>query len=238
MAVYNYIGKPIIVSERTLQLTPVTFNRSGYFEPTSIEYFYSLVEKSSVQPINIIDIGAQSGLYTLYAKWLPNCHFYSYEPNPETFSLLVENIKLNSINNVTLINKGLGENVTTLTLKVPIRPDEKGLCCFGENPKRFSNYQSFNVDVDTLDNQFFDKNIPVHFIKADTEGWEYFVLKGGENTLRKWKPELFIEVNDTNLLQCNVSKNSLLEFLNSLGYTLQHIVDGENHHFSAYNSSI
>jgi FkbM family methyltransferase len=234
MKTYNYNygdDKIVIVGENTLAITPVTFNRYGsYFEPESISYFYNLVGTNNSS--TILDIGAQSGLYTLYAKFLPNCTFIAYEPNPETFHLLKENCKLNGITNASLNNKGMGDSNSKLQLKIPLTPDEKGLCCFGDSPERFNNYYTIEVLVTTIDTEFFDKDMPVHFIKCDTEGWEPYIIKGGEKTIKKWKPEIFLEVNHTNLRQCNKTKKDLTDLLEGYGYRLQNIINDENYHYS------
>jgi FkbM family methyltransferase len=150
----------------------------------------------------------------------------------ETFNLLKENCALNNIHNASLVNKGLSDVQGKLVLKVPKRPDEKGLCCFGDSPKRFNDYFVSMVDVTTIDAEFFDKDVPIHFIKCDTEGWEPYIMKGGEKTIAKWHPEIFLEVNETNLRQCNKTTDDLLNLFKGYGYTLVKIMDDENYHFS------
>jgi FkbM family methyltransferase len=234
MRSYNYgESKNVYVTDDTVKVTPSTFHTTGLvWEPESIKYFYNLVGDKNLVPINILDIGAQSGLYTLYAKFLPNCKFFSYEPNVETFNLLKDNCVLNNIENATLVNKGLSDAHGKLVLKIPKLPREKGLCCFGDSPLRFNDYFVSIVDVTTIDAEFFEKDIPIHFIKCDTEGWEPYIMKGGEKTITKWHPEIFLEVNEINLRQCNKTKDDLLNLFKGYGYTLVKIMDGENYHFS------
>ena len=238
MVSYIYPNNKLIkVTRDTVIKTPITFSPDGnYYEPESIEYFFSLVNSKKIGGLkNIVDIGAQSGLYSLYAKHLENAYMYSFEPNPETYNLLVENIKLNEINNIHTENKGIGRSIEELILHVPFNNDEKGLCSLGGNPLRFSRWEDVMVQVTTLDTEFFEKNIPVHFIKCDTEGWELNVLKGGVETIKKWSPELFLEVNETNLNQCGTSKSELMMFINNLGYTLKEIKNNENYHLTRTN---
>jgi FkbM family methyltransferase len=233
MTTVYYNKNPIKVTQETLEKTPITFNKNGYFEPNSIHYFFNIAHfHMNNKILNIVDIGAQSGLYSLYAKYLPESTFYSFEPNPETFKLLEDNCKLNNISNINLFNIGLSDISGNLSLKVPSNPEEKGLCCFSDSPLRFTaNYNEYLVEVSTLDDLFFYKNIKVDMIKCDTEGWEFYILKGGEKTLKTYKPELFIEINDINMKQCRVIKTELIKFLEDLGYILVKIVDNENYHF-------
>jgi len=235
MPIINYMNQyQIEVSNDTLIKTPITFNPDGtYFEPESVEYFYNLVKsKCDTNLCNIVDIGAQSGLYTLYAKYMQNCRFYSFEPNFFTFELLKENCKLNNITNVSLRNMGLGNKKETRSLKVPIRADESGLSCLGDTPIRFSDYNMIEVHVTTLDTEFYERNIPVHFIKCDTEGWEAFILEGGEKTITTYKPEIFLEVCDANLKQCSQTRENLFSILERYGYKYVNTLNNENFHFT------
>lgn len=70
------------------------------------------------------------------------------------------------------------------------------------------------------------------YIKCDTEGWEYHVLKGGEESIRKWKPEIFMEVNQENLAQCNLIEENVVDYVRSLGYTKIRVMNNENVHFT------
>tara|TARA_B100000787_G_C16147665_1_gene275026 strand:- start:439 stop:681 length:243 start_codon:yes stop_codon:yes gene_type:complete len=74
------------------------------WENLSMQQFFNCINN---EQYNIIDIGAQSGLYSLFAKYLPNSTFYSFEPFEETYNCLNENLKLNNINNVKTFNLGI-----------------------------------------------------------------------------------------------------------------------------------
>ena len=89
----------------------------------------------------------------------------------------------------------------------------------GASVQRFSDIQPVSVPTDTLDNLFYAKNVPVHFIKIDTEGWEYNILRGGEQTLRTYKPIIQVEYSETNMAQCQVNPLDLENLWKSYGYT-------------------
>ena len=58
----------IQVTDKTLQVTPYTFQPNGtMWENASLLQFFKSIKN---EKINIADIGAQSGLYSLYAKFL------------------------------------------------------------------------------------------------------------------------------------------------------------------------
>jgi FkbM family methyltransferase len=218
MNLYYYFkdkNYPIYVSNDTLKLTSHTFlNNQEMWEESSIKYFYSKISRE--KSYNIIDIGAQSGLYTLFAKYLPNSNFYAFEPFKPTFNILNDNILLNNINNVKTFNIGLSNKKEELILNTC--KSHNGLHTLGNNPLRFNDIEQIKIEVDTIDNLFYNNNIPVDFIKIDTEGWEYNILKGGVNTIKKFKPLIQLEWSENNMLQCNINENDLNQLIYELGY--------------------
>lgn len=223
-------GNQVKVSRETVEKTATTFHPTkGIWEPESIHYFYSLVEmKHQNSNAVIVDIGAQSGLYSLYAGFLPECKFYAFEPFEDTYTMLLDNLQLNSIYNVKAFCFALGEKEEKKILHVP---DHLGLNTLGSSPKRFDTWKDVEVQVKRLDDMLLSET-SVDYIKCDTEGWELNVLKGAEESIRKWKPELFIEVNGTNLEQCGLCEEELTDFIKSLGYRKVRCIDDENVHFS------
>ena len=192
------------------------------WEKQSLNYFYNLIDKNN--KVNIVDIGASVGLYSLYAKHLPNSQFYSYEPYKFTYDLLNDNIKLNNITNVQTYNIGLSDKKGPTILNVCLPGD--GANTMGSIPLRFTDPFPIEVETDTLDNIFYNNNIKVDFIKIDAEGWEYHILKGGEKTIKTYKPIIQLEYNETNMKQCDIKPEQLLNYINELGYK-QHNLIGE-----------
>jgi len=193
------------------------------WEKESLNIFYNLVNKN--ENVNIVDIGANVGLYSLYAKYLPKSQFYSFEPYKFTYDILNDNIKLNDITNVKTYNLGIADKKGKTILNVCLTHD--GLNTMGNNPLRFNNITPIEVEIDTLDNIFFNNNIKVDFIKIDTEGYEYFILKGGEQTIKTYKPIIQLEFNETNMRQCNLYPKELYNYIMELGYKVYNLTNEE-----------
>ena len=220
---YNENEK-ILVTRKTVDYGNSSFKiNTEIWEKYSLNYFFNLIDKN--KKFNIIDIGANVGLYSLYAKHLPNSHFYSYEPFKFTYDLLNDNIKLNNITNVQTYNIGLSDKKGKTILNVCLSQD--GLNTMGANPLRFNDINPIEVEIDTLDNIFYNNNINVDFIKIDTEGYEYNILKGGEKTIKKYKPIIQLEFNETNMRQCNIRPEQLLNYINELGYKQHNLISEE-----------
>ncbi|MBU1449324.1 FkbM family methyltransferase [Patescibacteria group bacterium] len=152
----------------------------------------------------VIDVGAQYGNYTLDACSL-GAKVYAFEPNPESFEILRRNVEVNGFTNCTLLNFGLWSKTDKLLIA--------GYAPHSDWRGRFR--------VIALD-EWVELNgmTKVDFIKIDTEGAELEILKGGLNTLRRFKPKLLVEVH-------TFVKETLLpdveDLMKGLGYSCERI---------------
>ena len=214
---FNDPSYPIQVTDETTSVTKYTFQSNGQlWENDSIQQFFSVVDRR--KNCNIVDIGAQSGLYSLFAKFLPNATFYAYEPFPDTFRLLNDNLKLNGITNVKTFNLGVSNTMGESYLNTCRH--HNGLHTMGDNLQRFEPGDNVRIKIQTktLDSMFSKVDIPVHYIKIDTEGWEYFILLGAKETIQKYHPAIQLEWNPVNMKQCGVNPELLRQVLNELNY--------------------
>lgn len=226
---YYYHNDPVnysfYITEETKRNVGYTFCYDGnIWESKSISVFYNLMDTN--KSYNIIDVGAQAGLYSLYAKFLPNSTFYSFEPFKETYNYLLDNLKLNNITNVKTYNIGLSDkkedNVIFNTCI-----SHNGLHTLAESPIRFEDVKKELINIDTIDNLFYNNGINVDFIKMDTEGHEYFILMGARKTIECYKPIIQIEYNSKNMEQSNVTPDMLDNLIKELNYKKINITDEE-----------
>lgn len=76
-----------------------------------------------------------------------------------------------------------------------------------------------SVRVSTLD--AFVQSADVHridFIKVDTEGHELLLLKGGKSALQRFRPLVYMEVNDAWLATSGKCASNVAEEMRALGY--------------------
>jgi FkbM family methyltransferase len=224
-------GRSVVVTDGTLDVNRFTWEgyQSKVYESDSIKYVY---EKLAAIPgqRTLLDVGAQSGLYALYARHFQGIRVDAYEPFPPSYKCLVDNITLNGAGHCVFpYSIAVSDKRSTTVMRCP--PDHTGLNTLGKTPLRFDRWVDVEVATDTIDNLYASRR--VDFVKCDTEGWEYFVLKGGRRVLRRDKPELLLEVNETNMRQCGVSYEQLRAELDDLGYRHVATIDGENMAFSA-----
>ena len=200
----------------------------GGFEKKELVTYQSLIKRGSV----IIDAGANIGLYSIVGSRLTgkSGKVFSFEPSKKNFSLFLKNIELNEIKNITPINMGLGDTVgETLLLTQSsengdaekyILKDKNELTIVNPEPKK--DHFSESILLDTLDHFQLKNNIKkVDFLKIDVEGFEYYVLKGGENLLKN-NPEIIIlfECAEHLAHRAGATQNAVFDFLNNLGFEI------------------
>jgi FkbM family methyltransferase len=131
------------------------------------EYFF---ESSTPKPL-IIDCGSHVGMSILYFKVLyPNSKILGFEPAPETYSFLKENIDRNDLKDVILINKVLSN-----------REGER-VRFYGDTSQDSSLYkENWDEPVNETElettklSKYIDRD--VDFLKLDIEGAERLVFK-------------------------------------------------------------
>jgi FkbM family methyltransferase len=157
-----------------------------------------------------IDVGANSGSYSILAGSVIGAKVLALEPIPSTYSRLVANFNLNCIESPSkAMNVGLGSLPGSLYMTSSL--DTRNQIIFNQD-----SVGTIRVDIKTLDLVSFDL-IPT-LIKIDVEGWESEVIRGGFETLRKPSlVALILELNESGE-RYGYFDNDILEVLNDFGF--------------------
>ena len=186
-----------------------------YFEYDSLNFL-----KKKYKFNTVIDIGANIGNHSLFFSDFSE-KIYSIEPIKETYELLVKNININKLDKkIHPLNYGINkENGKMSYNKLPPKID-KNIINYGSYMLNEDITDSgIEINVLSLDYLVKYKNIVnIDFIKIDVEGMVMDVLNGAVDTLKKYKPILFIECKDRTNAKINVSE--VLSFLNKYGYKI------------------
>jgi FkbM family methyltransferase len=154
---------------------------------------------SRLEPKVCVDVGAHVGSFA--ATLLAACRdskVYSFEPLQAPFEQL-SRLGRGHPGRLMAVNKGVGERVETL--KIHYNDSATSHASFSEavsDVPYLDNDRSADIDVVSLDHYFLvEEQVDcVDFIKIDTEGFEYEVLKGARDVLKKYKPKAIqIEFN-------------------------------------------
>lgn len=161
------------------------------FESETIRLFRSLLSSANY----FVDIGANTGLYTLLAACLyPNLQVYAFEPVPEIAARLQANIKQNQLANVEMIPCVVSDIDGELPVYIP-----QGRKKLTTNASTRADFRRADRIIQicsvTLDSFIKNKKIPaIDLLKIDTEATEPAVLAGGLEILRQHKPLIICEV--------------------------------------------
>ena len=139
---------------------------------------------------NCIDVGCHKGeMYSMYFRYAPQGKHLAFEPLPDYFEFLVKKF---GNRNGNIFKIALSDSHGTSPFNFV-----KNLPAYSGLKKR--NYAVKSPDIEVIDVQterlddLLDKNVKVDFIKIDVEGGEFGVLKGAQQTLINWKPNVVFE---------------------------------------------
>lgn len=161
------------------------------------------------QPMKtIIDIGAGLGEFAItVAKKFPQAEIIAFEPNPDQFKLLKENIFLNKVKNVKIFNLAIGTK----------KSYNLYLSAFNVHSSIFKNKRS-NMKIKVIGkklNEFIRS--PIDLLKIDCEGAEIDILESISKNKMGLIKRIIIEYHN------NIIKNEdkkILAILNNWQYKI------------------
>jgi FkbM family methyltransferase len=186
------------------------------FEQDEISFLNRFLRSGDV----FFDIGSNIGLFSLHASVIvgESGKIIAFEPTPDSFKKLVENIELNNIKNILPVNIGLSDKKGFLELNI----SGNGYDAWNSFANLNDNYyiEKRAVEVLTLDDFIAQNNISkINLIKLDVEGWELFVIRGGENYIKNAKDlVLLIEFTEENAFAAGYYVHEIYDLLKSWGY--------------------
>jgi FkbM family methyltransferase len=169
----------------------------GAYEKQELLLLSDLINKRGSRSI-FIDIGANTGEYSLcLSKKCKQVH--AFEPYDIIAKIFKKEIKLNKIENIVVHELGLSCENSELDFYAPNEDSHNmGTGSFmsiheAENNRLYKKIKVVNADeyIEKLNLQCVD------LIKIDVEGFEKNVLKGLQNTIRKYRPIIFMEFSVT-----------------------------------------
>lgn len=191
----------------------------GFWEKQR-ERLYSMVNSGDI----VLDVGTNVG-ETLFgfAKHIgPQGFVYGFEPDPTNYSAAMRNLGLNRFSNIKIFNFGLSDKTDSVKL-FTVDANNRGMnrILSDDEADGFSDFSI--IETRRLDDVAAENGFDrLDLIKIDIEGYEMHALRGAAETLRRFRPKLFIEVGYTRLLKNGTGPNELVSFLEGLGYETRH----------------
>jgi tRNA (mo5U34)-methyltransferase len=180
----------------------------------------SFVERYLRPGMNVLDIGAHHGYYTLLASRKVGLRglVLAIEPSPRERERLRLHLRINRCKNVQMESCALGEaeGISDLFL---VRGSETG-CNSLRAPDVAQDTERISVSVECLDRVLEDHRIErIDFVKLDVEGAELSALKGARQLLsRQPRPVILAEVQDIRTAPWGYRAREVVRFLVSANY--------------------
>jgi FkbM family methyltransferase len=166
-------------------------------EPHTLKWLESMPLGST-----LLDIGANVGMYTVYAAVIRQAKVFAFEPESQNFALLNANIESNKlVDQVMAFPLALSDEASLSKLYMSEFSIGSSCHSFGEEvgfdlkPRKAAFTQgSYSVPVDHL---VESGAMPVpDYVKIDVDGFEHKVIAGARKTLRNEKVrEVLVELN-------------------------------------------
>ncbi len=142
--------------------------------------------REQIKNKDIIDGGAFVGDSALvFSEYRPK-HIYCFEPTIKNQKLLNETIAMNNMDNVSVISMALSDKKGSGTINIA----GPGSTLLAKNKTK----PTQETNITTIDDFASDNNLNLGLLKLDVEGFEFNVIKGAVETLKKHKPILLISL--------------------------------------------
>ena len=209
MKTTNYFGWTVLTEDN--RYGPAIANNIDYTKESEQELPDIL--KHVTNRNCVLEIGVHYGFGTrLLSPEFEQVHTFDFDN--DVYQCFNTNMEKFGVKNVTPHPYGLGEKDTHVATNDMHPRKGRGPLA---NHVDIKNQNSNKYQIRALDNLNFEH---VDLMCIDTEGYELFVLKGAEKTIKKHMPVLVVEFHNKNLSHkfFNVSASTTENHLDNLGY--------------------
>jgi FkbM family methyltransferase len=182
---------------------------------------HTLVERRVKQGMICLDIGANIGAVSLHlaGRVGPSGTVYSFEPLPHLHKRLSQNAgrhRFSSIIKLQRMAVSKSDGETTLSTRPYDNPNQGMGSIVNKDGCLEVQVQVPTIRLDTFAKA---EALPrIDFVKIDVQGAEPLVIEGACDVLRRFKPEMLLEVSDWDLKSASSSGPKLLAQVEALGY--------------------
>jgi FkbM family methyltransferase len=194
--------------------------------------------KVLIKPTDVVfDVGAHVGRFSVFVSRLPDFdgQIYAFEPVPQSYATLRENLRLNRTRRVTTIQTAIGSQ--TQPVMMNLFPTEFSSWNSMGRPqmtapggRRILPAQTVQVPGTTIDDFCTRCHIDrVDFLKVDVEGFEKAVFEGARRMLMQRRIErICFEISRDPLAGAGFTAREVFAALEACGYTVYRFDETEN----------
>jgi FkbM family methyltransferase len=172
----------------------------------------------------VLDIGANIGIMTVHLALNSSRQVVAFEPMPHNLDALYRIITHYKLDRVKVIPYALGNENGKVEMVMPMEGPVRmqGLShVVHESIPEGNKGERFVAELRTLDSiPELKEGKRITGVKMDVENFEYYVLEGGQDLLRKHRPLLYIELWE------NENRRRCFHLLENLGYTAYVVNNG------------
>jgi FkbM family methyltransferase len=185
-----------------------SLRRGILFEKFLMAFISKLIPCNS----NVMDIGANIGVWSLAYSTFINGTIYAFEPQPKIYNCLRKSIRINNCTNIIPYNLALSDINCNYLMEVnyDIKSNFGGACISKHGTLEVKSQIGDDLDLSV-----------VGFIKIDVEGHELEVINGLKNTIQRNKPIILIEIHSSHP-NSNKTFKRIVEFGYSYVIKLSH----------------
>ncbi|OGQ96079.1 MAG: hypothetical protein A2521_13305 [Deltaproteobacteria bacterium RIFOXYD12_FULL_57_12] len=185
------------------------FMYKRHLEAGAIIHLQKLVSPGSW----IIDVGANIGFFSIHF-----CHWVSaggkviaLEPEPKNYSLLLNTVKKKQQGGI-IEPLSMAADCSDGTARLALNPLHPG-----DHRLGLRGLEVTTISIDTL---LAKRNWPtVSLVKIDVQGAEMRVLAGAAQTIARFSPSFFVEMDESSLAQFATSPQEIFTFFKDADYT-------------------
>jgi FkbM family methyltransferase len=211
-------GVRIVVPDSLDLITPYVLREQQDFFEDELPFVRQVLQPGQ----NVIDIGANYGVYTLpmALKVGASGHVWAFEPSSSTAQFLAQGVAANGFRHVTLEQKAVSSAVGSAQLALHVHSELRSIV-HGAAPPGGSEKVSLVTLDDCMDRfRWHD----IHLIKIDAEGEEVNILKGGRRFFANLAPLVQYELRTT---ADNMNFELIRDFA-AIGYDSYRLLPGLN----------
>lgn len=196
------------------------WNGANAYEPTSLRLWSALSGHSPT----VLDVGAYTGIYALTSAMTnPKTRVFAFEALERAYNRLQINKSVNRCINLAPVHAAVSDCAGVAEFNVYTGSDilTTGSSMLPKNVGR-EIFEKCQVKTLALDDFFADHDSRVGLIKIDVEGAEDLVIQGSAKIIKKYYPDILIE------LLKGADIDAVEKIIHGLGYKFYQINDAEH----------
>lgn len=208
-------------------------------EYIGVDYFHDLEQLLRNTKITVIDVGANDGdwaeSFTTKVKVIDS--YLGFEPDKNVFLDLSKSINKNpSVKQFQIFNVALGAKNSMATLNIMNSSSMNSILLPGKDMWGYV-IDRREIEVKSLDSIFATEKISIrknrNFLKIDTQGYDFEVLKGANSLLKEHDIDLVLcEVIVSEIYESEDYFHKLLVYMSDLNYLLFGFYEQHNNNSS------